>query len=272
MKRYFGLLVATLLLSSGRDGIAGTLWLGNDTVGDVFHVDTDGTLLGSILTPVTGIAWDGTSLYFSNSVGGTTERSADGLTVVDSFTAAPSGSPTEDLAWDSTRNRIWRIDHNSPTLVSIDPLTQTVDQTFALSTADPFLSPLGGLGIAYDPTRDLLYASFCKAGCAAFGDGLIMSFHPDDGTYAGLTLRPGFATGGLGFDPLTDTLWVGSNQIIHNIALDGSDLSSFLKPGGAGFTDGLEFVPTVPEPITTGLLLGGLLFLVVDDRRKRRER
>ena len=268
MTRQFVILVSAAFVLMGRVGLAGTLWLGNDTGGPVFHTGTDGTLLGSVVTPVTGIAFDGSSLYFSNSIGGTTRRTLDGATVLNGFSAPPFGSPTEDLAWDSTRNRLWRIDHASPFLVRINPVTGLVDQTVALSTTDPagLLTPLGGLGIAYDPIRDLLYASFCQQGCASFGTGLIMSFSPVTGASAGLELRPGFATGGLAFDPLTDTLWVGANQVIHNIALDGSDLSSFTKPGGAGFTDGLEFVPSVPEPVTSGLLLSAVLFLVFRDR------
>jgi len=263
------ILASAIILLLGRVGLAGTLWLGNDTGGPVYHTGTDGTLLGSVVTPVTGIAFDGSSLYFSNATGGTTRRTLDGGTVLDTFLAPAFGNPTEDLAWDSTRNRLWRIDHASPFLVRINPVSGMVDQTIALSPIDPggLLTSLGGLGIAYDPTRDLLYASFCQQGCASFGAGLIMSFSPVNGAFAGLQLRPGFATGGLGFDPLTDTLWVGAGQVIHNIDLNGADLSSFTKPGGAGFTDGLEFVPSVPEPVTSGLLLSAVLFLVFRDRR-----
>ena len=44
MTRQFVILVSALFV--GRVGLAGTLWLGNDTGGPVFHTGTDGTLLG----------------------------------------------------------------------------------------------------------------------------------------------------------------------------------------------------------------------------------
>ena len=62
--------------------------------------------------PVTGIAFDGTSLYFADRVGDFTKRTADGSTILDSFTVG-SGDTGEDLAWDSKRKVLWRIVHTN---------------------------------------------------------------------------------------------------------------------------------------------------------------
>jgi hypothetical protein len=246
--------------------------LGNDTVGFVYHTDTSGAVLGAIPVPTTGIAWNGSNLYFSSAAGITDRRSADGSMVLGSFAVPLMGSPSEDLAWDPSRNRLWRIDHWMPHLLRIDPSTGLADASFPLSTIDPGgpLTPLGGLGIAYDSRRDLLYLSFCSAGCSAFLPGLIETYDPATGAYLGVLTRPGFATGGLAYDALTDTLWVGDNQRIVNIDLAGNELSSFFKPGGSGFTDGLEFVPSsVPEPATLLLLGSGLVGLRPWRRRRQ---
>jgi Tol biopolymer transport system component len=235
-----------------------TLWLGNDAHGDVFRTDTVGTMLNEIPNlPVSGIAFDGTFLYFSDPGGLLEQLTTDGSTLVQAV-SIPSAGDAEDLAWDSKRQRLWRIDHfpaSAPTLRKINVATGTIEASYPLPSADPVdfvsLAPLGGLGVAYDGTRDLLYVSFCQAGCARLDAGVVKSVDPNTGTVIGDLFRTaGFATGGLAYDPAADTLWVGSADVVRNMTLTGTVLSSFVRPQPGGFVDGLELVPapavTVP--------------------------
>lgn len=129
----------------------------------------------------------------------------------------------------------------------IDPSTGIVETSFSLPTADDLLFPLGALGIAYNPGTDQLYVSFCQAGCATLGNGLVKTFDSATVTPQGTLFRTsGFAVAGLAFDPVTNSIWAGAgdginaNQILH-MTLDGEILSSFPRPGGF-FADGLEFI------------------------------
>ena len=86
-------LSVTLLLAASRAAFAasdGVLWLGNDNGGSVFKTDTAGAVLQEIPdTPMTGVAWDGASLYFSEAFVGTiTKRTAAGV-VLDTFIISP---------------------------------------------------------------------------------------------------------------------------------------------------------------------------------------
>jgi hypothetical protein len=122
------------------------------------------------------------------------------------------------------------------------------------------------LGIAYDSFRDLLYVSYCDAGCSTLGKGLVQVVDPDTGmVLSDLFSTSGFATGGLGYDPATDSLWVGDATTVRNISLSGTVLSSFARPAPGGFVDGLEFIPT-PEPGSMLLQLMALAWLA---RRRR---
>src|SRR5262249_3104083 len=147
------------------------------------------------------------------------------------------------------------------------------------------LGSIGPLGIAYDPTRDKLYVSFCASGCkdGAVG-GIVDSLDPTqlltepsvpfifglltysvpttDLSDSDLTLlfrTSAFLTGGLAYDPAHDSLWVGSADIVREMDFTGNVLSSFVRPIPAGFTeggfvDGLEFITspptfTLPNPV-----------------------
>jgi len=44
-----------------------SLWFGNDTAGTDFHTDLAGTTLGTLAIESTGVAWDGTNLYFGHA-------------------------------------------------------------------------------------------------------------------------------------------------------------------------------------------------------------
>src|SRR5712692_50619 len=221
---------------------SGVLWLGNDDAGSVFKTDTAGARLQELMdTPTTGIAWDGAALFFSNAEGTITERTPDG-TVIDTFAITPNIG-TEDLAWDSIRRRLWRTVHLGPTLQRIDAGTHALEASFPLDANDPVIGPVGAMGIAYDAGRDLLYVSFCNAGCNDFSQGVVKSFNPDTGAEVAVLFRTtGFATAGLGYDSVTDTLWVGDVAAVRNMTLAGAVLSSFTGPIPGRFIDGLEFI------------------------------
>jgi Carboxypeptidase regulatory-like domain len=225
----------------------GALWLGNDTAGDVFETNTSGTVITTLTgpdgtsLPTTGIAWDGSHLFFADVSGNYTKRTADGKTVLENFVVAASGG--EDLAWDSKRGVLWRIQHSNNTLQKIDPVAHTVLASYFIPQADPTLGTLGGLGVAYDSTRDELDVSFCQVGCGPINDGLVDRVSPNDGSVIGPLFRTtGFRTGGLAYDPSTDTLWVGDFGVVRHMDRSGNVLSTFNRPTPGGFVDGLEFV------------------------------
>jgi hypothetical protein len=244
--------LAVALLGLGAPASASSLWLGNDAVGDVFRTDTAGTVLTRMVLPeVTGIAFDGASLYFADRIGNYTRRTPDGMTVLGTF-RVDTFDTGEDLAWDTKRNRLWRIVHTN-LLQRIDPVAQTLDASFSIPTADPVLGTLGGLGVAYDGTRDRLYVSFCGAGCSAQAAGLVAVVDPETGAVVDELFRTdGFYTGGLAYDPGTDTLWIGGRAgarlVVRNTSLAGNLLSEFDRPQDGGFVDGLELVASVPQP------------------------
>ena len=235
------------------------LWLGNDTSGNFFQTDSGGVVLSQQSLAVTGVAWDGSNLYVGDGQGGITKRTADGATVVDSMSIAHAGTPSEDLAWDTKRNVLWRIDHDPPTLDEIDPVAHTLLHAYPLPTSDgaaPAMTPLGGLGLAYDPSNDRLYLSFCQHGCSNLGQGVVRIADPTTGSITGDLFQSPFMTGGLAIDTGSDTLWVGGDGTVRNTTLHGQVLSSFARPQPGGFVDGLEIVRTAKTPIVNHNISG----------------
>ncbi len=253
-------LVLLILLAAAAGPILAqdTLWLGNDHGGkaffqvDVFQTDTKGNVLRTIPSIfVTGIAWDGQFLYFGDQGGNITKRSSDGATVVSSFSVGQTGGrPCEDMAWDSKRGRLWRVD--TPTfLVRINPAEGRIDATYKLQPPDPEAEVYG---IAYNSRLDVLYVSFMGA---EDDSGFVSVVNPSTGVITGQLFSVSEVIAGLAYerapgdDPNQDTLWVGSDAEIHHVKLSGVVLSRFLRPQPTGpFGDGLEFVPAgaVPPP------------------------
>jgi hypothetical protein len=140
---------------------------------------------------------------------------------------------------------------------------------YALPTSEiGFGNDMGGLGLAYDAGRDLLYASFCHAGCSSLATGIVLAVNPDDGSSSVLFLSD-YGSGGLAYDPSADMLWVGDYGVLRYVHLDGVVDHTIALPAASGgfFPDGLELVSDVPEPGTMALLGAGLLGLA--GRRRR---
>lgn len=248
------------------------LWLGNDTFIDhaagksVFAMDLGGNLLIEVEnTAMTGVAFDGTNLWFSAqlstdlSVAQLTKRNTDG-TPVPGLTFSPQAvSPsTEDLTFDTKRQLLWRIDNDPATLVQIDPTTGVVVQFFALPAADLDPDLKGGYGIAYDNFKDVLYVSFGRLDgdpLQNFREGIVKTADPATGAITGELFRTqaatgetSFATGGLAYQPGTGTLtgegtlWVGDQFYVRHMSLSGDVIARVRSPAPGGFVDGLEFV------------------------------
>ena len=246
------LTVFTVLLGVSLSANASTLWFGNDDRGTEFHTTLTGSALGTINQYMTGVAWDGTTLYTSASNAGLIQtRSLDGTPSGGSF-VVPAAAATEDMAWDSRRNRLVRLEHDAPALQRFTT-TGAIDGDFALPTADPnnALTPLGALGVAYDSQRDEYDISFCQAGCSNLHAGIVMAF--DAATLAPhgvLFSDAAFLLVGLAYDPLSDSLWLGAHNAagqntVQNRLRDGTILTSF---NISVVADGMEFVQTVPLP------------------------
>ena len=258
---------------------ADTLWLASDAAAYQAHVTTTGALINSITIPrITGFAWDGSILYASkaDSPGEIDRLTADG-TFISSFDAAYTTSFGEDMAWDSKRNRLWRVEHSPGSISKINPSNGNIDANYALISTDPtggLSGTLGGLGVAYDSLRDLLYVSFCRAGCGAPG-GLVTVYDPATGTYLGNMFYTKDYAGGLAYDAIGDTLWseqgLSSDPFVRHVTLTGAVISEFHNP--TSFADGFELIQApVPEPGTVTLLLTALAGVLWLERKRRLRR
>ena len=112
------------------------------------------------------------------------------------------------------------------------------DANFPLSTVDSdgLLTPRGGLGGDYESARDLLYVSFCQAGCASFGMGLSAfrsSISASSLIADGRPMPRVNATGGIASARSTRTAWPTSWQV--STGKDPIDGNIFVVPKSQNF-------------------------------------
>ena len=224
----------------------GALWQGNDSSAlPATATDIPGSMLGTVSAPVSGIAFDGTYLWFSDPFGNLTKRTSDGNRVLAGYPGSVVAN-NKDMAWDSKRQRLWRTEFFPPALERINPATGTIETTIPLpvgSVIDP-LYPRAAVGVAYNAESDRIYVSFCKEGCGTLR-GVVAAFDAGTGAALGdLFSTSAYLIGGLAFDQATGTLcvglWNGFNPVIANMTLKGVVNSSFSR--GGPFVDGLELV------------------------------
>lgn len=273
MTKTYLLTAAALLWSANAMASPITLWFGNDQGNVEYHTTTTGTVLNTINEDITGVATDGTSLFVSNPfTGGVERKTLDGQTQTGSFVVPFRTSFSEDMSWDPKRQQLCRVEHSSPSITCFDR-AGNVKSSFLLPTSDPsglITSPLGALGVAYDSKRDQIDISFCPAGCS--GDqGVVIAFNPDTMAMIGPLFNNGASLlGGLGYDPGTDTLWVGTLDSdgfeVTNYTRGGIELSEFHSNV---FGDGMEVLTTAPEPTTLALFGAGAAGLTAFGRRKK---
>src|SRR6185503_19546329 len=114
-------------MTSARVPSGGALWLGNDSsASPATATDISGSMLGTVSAPVSGIAFDGTNLWFSDPFGNLTKRTPDGNTVLASFPGSVVAN-NKDMAWDSKRQRLLRLVSSPPALERINPTTGTIE-------------------------------------------------------------------------------------------------------------------------------------------------
>lgn len=242
-----------------------SLWLANDAVGNTFRTDTAGNVLIDLgVLDTAGAAYDGTTLYLGTHQGVISRRNPTTGAELSSFTVPTRGGPTEDLAWDSARGKLWRVDHNPPTLLRINATTGLEEAFVLLPATDTTLGAMGALGLAYNRSIDRLYVSMCSAGCLNYLNGLVLVVNPATGAVEAELFRTSggadAAVGGLAYDPATNTLWAGSDFEVRNYSLTGTILSSFSRPAPGGYVDGLEFIagPTCTVTQNHALVSGTL--------------
>ena len=278
------------------------LWLGNDgppppnpQTESVFHLSTAGDVLLPTLPNVsaTGIAFDGTDLYFSAKKSGgspitiLTKRNLNGDDLhAGLLSPDAAGSNSHDLAFDIDTGLLWRMDSfdpaglggGSPKVTKFNPATgdPVLIDTFFVSPSDvtPSIAlPANaerwfGYGIAHDQVGKRLFLSFRAENDKSdvFHSGVVLVWHLDTGVPELLFKTDAFTTGGMDYDPDTQTLWIGgiaAPNFVRHISLDpkfiNPDGSTIVTPSSdailatvkvppqpnlsqAGFTDGLAFV------------------------------
>jgi hypothetical protein len=170
----------------------GKLWLGSSIANSVLETDAGGKVAATIAqSGISGIAFDGANLYFEDGKGNITKRTADGISVLDTFQAGVPGKPAEDMAWDSKRQRLLRITRDN-ILARIGPVSHRIEKNLTLPNTSPKGLPgLLGEGLAYDAARDLIYVGFVSQASGvggmpvpvAFAGGLRSICWPESGQY-----------------------------------------------------------------------------------------
>lgn len=248
------LLLLTSLLLTGSASASTTIFLGFDIQTPVQMYTTAGGFLGNFgQDHATGSALDGAGHVWTVAPGfgsNHIEKYDAAQTVLNSFTAAVSGNWIEDMAYGGG-NTLW-VGTYEGNIFNIDATTGAVNSGFAVASSN-------FTGVAFDGT-DLWAGS-------GFGSDAIYRYSTTGTLLA--TIHTGFVDGGgLGYDPLTNTLWQGYFGDVRQFDLSGNLLSSFTA--GTAFHDGLEIGPiggSVPEPTSLFLLGGGLGALLLRRRR-----
>lgn len=259
------------------------LWLGNDgppppnpQTESVFHLSTAGDVLLPTLPNVsaTGIAFDGTFLYFNND-GELAKRDLTGTLLADVLLSPPkAGANSEDLAYDVSTGLLWRMDNfvpddpsdpdvpvgGAPKVTKFNPLTRVVDNTFYVAPAIALLPPggvrWGGLGIAHDQPGNRLFLSF-EAEPAPFPNGVVLVRDLTTGATDVLFQTTGFQTGGMDYDPDTQTLWIGGADFVRHISLD----PAFIDPAGTTIVDLASSAILATVKNSSGRFVDGLAFV-----------
>ncbi len=268
--------ISGLLASSGTWAAAETIWLSPDRANPpVINVDRSGNYIREApFFGASGVAVypEGNALF---AAGPATSFSRFDLT-----TLAPLGSLSlspvvpsfgEDLAYDGTY--LYRADYSGQKIVRFDPLTgaSTLFKTFTGNEAG------GPVGLAWTGTG--FYVSM-------YNTSQIYELDVNGNT-VGLPFTVQSAQmslyGGLGWDVVDDSLWIGTVGRVFEITTSGVVIGGFALPtpyGAGTFVDGLEFEnastpgvpPTgVPEPATALLVLLALGGLALPGARGKRE-
>jgi outer membrane protein assembly factor BamB len=153
----------------------------------------------------------------------------------------------------SDGSNIWAVDVDFQSLVTVDGTTGAVSQ-------GPFLG-FNPVGVAFDGV-----GGFYVSEQVAIEEGVAVPspiHHIVGGADTGsfmpmLSDNTQIISGGLGFDPVTGNLWIGSDSgKLYEFNLSTLLVVRSFSTGDERFIDGLEY--QVPEPATLSLLGFGLL-------------
>jgi hypothetical protein len=210
-----------------------SLWIGTDntTSRDILNIDRTGTLLRSIpLTEATGIAIDAAHnrIFFGDDSGKIVARDLDTLTAGQPLTNGVDGGFYEGMAFDGSF--IWRASAYDTAIVRLSPIDGSRLSSFTLGYFP--------IGVAWDGT--CLWVSRYSA------TGPITRYNTNGvptGQQFSVSL-PGDSAGGLAYDTMDGTLWVGATDHIYHYSTNGTQLGSFslpVSPAEGRFVDGLAF-------------------------------